>query len=225
MDGPSWAQLEFAAKTTPEKVRFKLMRGIGCYEEFSDLIETALDYSVGEMVKTKNISNPTSNIKGRMDEDQLTLVLSNPLKGMGFDITHSTNVGGNCDVLITGESEMLWLGEAKIYTSYSKLMGGFQQLCDRYSTGMPNQNRGAMLIYFFGGHVSSVMQKWRTHIEESCEKLVVHDVSHNALQFRTSEPHAATEILLDVLHVPVPLMHEPTDVKPPPKRKAAARGA
>lgn len=66
MDGPSWAQMEFAAKTTPEKIRLKLMRGVTQYEEFADLIETALNYSIGEMVKAKNVINPAAK-KQRSD--------------------------------------------------------------------------------------------------------------------------------------------------------------
>lgn len=221
MDGPSWAQMEFAAKTTPDKIRLKLMRGVTRYDEFSDLIETALNYSIGEMVKAKNIINPAAQNKDQMDEDQLTLTLSGPLKGMGFDISHSKNVGGNCDVSIEGDCEMLWLGEAKIYSDYGKLMGGFQQLCDRYAPGMPNQTRGALLIYFFDGKVSNVMQNWRKYVDEARDNLAANDVADNPLQFRTNEPHGATEIILNVLHMPVPLMHEPTDVAAPPKRNAA----
>ncbi|WP_099185739.1 hypothetical protein [Sphingobium fuliginis] len=191
------------------------------YDDFSDLIETALNYSIGEMVKAKNIINPAAKNKDQMDEDQLTLTLSSPLKGMGFDISHSKNVGGNCDISVEGDSEMLWLGEAKIYSDYGKLMGGFQQLCDRYAPGMPNQTRGALLIYFFDGQVANVMQNWRKYVDEAREKLAANDVADNPLQFRTSEPHGATELMLNVLHMPVPLMHEPTDVAAPPKRNAA----
>lgn len=221
MDGPSWAQMEFAAKTTPEKIRLKLMRGVTRYDEFSDLIETALNYSIGEMVKDKNIINPAGKLKNRMDEDQCTLMLSKPLKGMGFDISHSKNVGGNCDISVEGASEMLWLGEAKIYSDYGKLMGGFQQLCDRYAPGMPNQTRGALVIYFFDGQVGNVMKNWRDYVDEAREELAANDVVDNPLQFQTSEPHGATGLSLNVLHMPVPLMHEPTDVAAPPKRNAA----
>lgn len=221
MDGPTWAQMEFAAKTTPEKIRLKLMRGVMHYDEFSDLIESALNYSVGEMVKAKNIINPAGKLKNRMDEDQCTLMLSNPLKGMGFDISHSKNVGGNCDISIEGNSEMLWLGEAKIYSGYGKLMGGYQQLCDRYATGMPSQTRGALVVYFFDGKVGEVMKKWREYLNQAREKLAANDVAENPLQFQTDEPHGATEIMLKVLHMPVPLIHEPTDIDPPPKRAVA----
>lgn len=210
--------MEFAATTTPDKIRLKLMRGITCYDEFADVIETALNYSVGEMVKDKNIINPAGKHKSRMDEDQMTLVLSKPLKGMGFDISHSKNVGGNCDISIEGAFEMLWLGEAKIYSSYSKIIGGFQQLCDRYSTGMPNQNRGALLIYFFEGKVKSIMEEWRKFISDARKDLSASDINGNPIQFRTNEPHGATEISLNIIHIPVPLMHEPTDALPPPRR-------
>lgn len=221
MEGPSWAQMEFAAKTTPEKIRLKLMRGVTRYDEFAELIEAAMNYSIGEMVKDKNIINPAGKLKSRMDEDQCTLIISKPLKGMGFDISHSKNVGGNCDISVEGNSEMLWLGEAKIYSDYGKLMGGFQQLCDRYASGMPNQTRGALVIYFFDGQVGNVMKNWREYVEGAREKLAANDVTENPLQFQTSEPHRATGITLNVLHMPVPMMHEPTDVVAPPKRNAA----
>lgn len=221
IDGPNWPQLEFAAKTTPEKIRLAMIRGIKSYDEFSDLVEMALNYSIGELVKSKNIINPAGTTKSRMDEDQITLMISNPLKAMCFDISHSKNVGGNCDVLIEGYLEMMWIGEAKIYTDYTKLMGGFQQLCDRYSTGMPNQNRGGMLIYFFGGQISDVMQNWRSYLVDAREKLVADDLAAPFQHLRTREPHGATSIDLNILHFAVPLMHEPTDVDAKPKRKVA----
>lgn len=221
MEGPSWAQMEFAAKTTPEKIRLKLMRGVTRYDEFSELIEAALNYSIGEMVKDKNIINPAGKLKSRMGEDQCTLMLSRPLKGMGFDISHSKNVGGNCDISVEGDDEMLWLGEAKIYSDYGKLLGGFEQLCDRYAPGMPNQTRGALIIYFFEGQVGNVMKSWREHVDDVRKELAANDVAGNPLQFQTSEPHGATGIMLNVLHMPVPLMHEPTDVAARPKRNAA----
>lgn len=221
MDGPSWAQLEHAARTTPEKIRLKLMRGVTSYDEFADLVETALNYSIGEMIKEKNIINPAGKLKNRLDEDQCTLMLTKPLKGMTFDVSHSKNVGGNCDISVEGDSEMLWLGEAKIYSDYGKLMGGFQQLCDRYSSGMPNQTRGALIIYFFDGQIGNVMENWRKYVGEARDQLIANDVVENPLQFQTSEPHGATGIPLNVRHMPVPLMHEPTDVAAPPKRNAA----
>ncbi len=110
MDGPNWPQLEYAAKSTADKVRFRLLRGVESYAEFVELIEDALNSSIGDLVKEKNIINPAGEIKTRMDEDQITLMLCKPLKGMGFDISHSKNVGGNCDILIEGGSDMLWIG-------------------------------------------------------------------------------------------------------------------
>lgn len=198
------------------------MRGVSRYDEFSELIETALVYSIGEMVKEKNIINPAGQLKSRMDEDQLTLMLSKPLKGMGFDIAHSKNVGGNCDISIEGDSEMLWLGEAKIYSDYGKLMGGHQQLVDRYAPGMAAQLNSGMIIYMFGEKAASMMGEWRKYLKDTREGLKSEDVEGQALHFRTIEPHRGTEQSLSVRHFVVPLHHEPTDPKPPPPRLKAA---
>lgn len=182
------------------------------YPKFVELVERALVYSLGRMVASKNI------ISKNQTEDQLTLILSGPLLGMGFDISHSTNQGGHCDIVIEGDDEMLWLGEAKIYTDYGKLMGGHQQLVDRYASGLPDQLNGGIIIYMFGEKVATMMRQWRKYLEDVRTDLKSEDIASQPLQFRTIEPHRATEQFLSVRHLVVPLHHDPTDSKAPPQR-------
>lgn len=113
---------------------------------------------------------------------------------------------------------MLWLGEAKIFTDYKKLMGGFQQLSDRYATGMPNQTHGGIIIYLFSDNIASRMQTWREYLEDARNGILIESVEKNPLQFISTEPHRATQQDLVIRHVPVPLYHKPTDSVAPPKR-------
>ncbi|MDW9593793.1 hypothetical protein GOA63_16430 [Sinorhizobium meliloti] len=224
IDGPSWAELENAANSTPKKIIRELQLlsfETTPYEQFVTLVEKAINFSVTKMVSSKNIVAGKGGHR-RMDEDQLTLLLSAPLLGMGFDISHSTNVGGNCDIHIQGPDDYLWLGEAKIFSDYGKLMGGFQQLCDRYSTGLECQSRGAMIIYMFGAKVQSMMKSWCDYLKDARHDLKTEPVDGQPLQFRTTELHRATEQPIVVCHMPVPLLHEPTDSAPPPPRTRRA---
>lgn len=224
IEGPSWAQLEVAADNTQKKIIRDLQLipfKSTPYGDFVTLVEDAINFSIKRLAAAKNIVAGKGG-KGRMDEDQLTFALSGPLLGMAFDISHSTNVGGNCDIVIEGPDEMLWLGEAKIYSDYGKLMGGFQQLCDRYSTGLEAQSHGGMIIYMFGEKVASVMKTWCEYLTDARKELKAEAVEGHALQFRTTEPHRATEQPIVVRHMPVPLFHEPTDRDAPPPRKQAA---
>jgi hypothetical protein len=217
--GPTWAELEAAANTTPKRIRFELqqMPYTGAtYDKFVQLVERGLDYSSRKMVAAKNILNDD------MSEDQLTYALSAPLLGMGFDISHSTNQGGHCDIVIEGDYEALWLGEAKKYTGYGKLMGGYQQLVDRYASGLSAQLNGGMIIYMFAAQAASMMSEWRQYLEDARTGLRSENIEGQSLQFRTVEAHKATEQDLTVRHFIIPLFHEPTDRKPPPPRKKAA---
>jgi len=223
MIGPTWGELEAAANTVPKKIRFELqhMSAAGAdYQRFVDLVERALSYSLGKMVAAKNIATEEQS------EDQLTYMLTAPLLGMAFDVSHATNQGGHCDIRIVGDDEMLWLGESKKYTAdYGKLMGGYQQLVDRYAPGLSKQLAGGMVIFFWARKVRSVMNEWRSYLMECRDSLKSQDVEGNHLDFRTSEPHGSTELELTVRHFAIPLLHEPTDDKPPPPRRKQGTGA
>lgn len=210
---PSWADLRIAADTAPKKIvrRLQMLSVYGAeYDKFCDAIEDALDFAVKKAVEHKNIINPNSSISGRMDENQITAYLSMALLGMCFDIAHSKNVGGNCDITITGSHEMLWLGEAKIFTSYPKALGGYQQLCDRYATGLGSQNRGGFLIYHFRKNSGGVLENWKEHLNDARPGIAVESTEHAHI-FKSTESHAGTGLDYHVRHMIVPLFHSPTD--------------
>lgn len=222
MESPTWQELAVAADTTPKQIvrRLQILSIYTAkYDEFCDAIEDAFDFAMKKAVEHKNIINPNGTNKGRMDEDQITAFLAMVLVGMCFDVTHSRNVGGNCDITVAGPHEMLWLGEAKIHSSYGKTLGGYQQLCDRYSTGLLNQHRGGLLIYSFVENAKNMMEEWRKYLADSRSLASTETCQKFPSHFLSTEPHAGTSLDIEVRHIAVPLYHEPTDTEPKPKRQ------
>ena len=215
---PSWADLLARASTTPAKICLELSvlhLQNDPYRAFVGLVARGLDFSIQCMARDKNV------LQG-LSEDQLTVVLLGPLKGMTFDASHDTNTGGHCDVVIDGPDEMLWLGEAKKYTSYTKLLGGFRQLMDRYATGTPQQSDGGMIIYSFEASTNEIMAQWRSYLEEA-ETIQITDVPTRPLEFISTRAHVGTGQPITVRHTPVVLFHRPTDTEKPPKRTRRAK--
>jgi len=181
------------------------------YAEFVALISKAISYSVSSIVSQKNVLQ-------NLNEDQLTAFVISPLKAMMFDIAHERNIGGKCDISIVGYSEYLWLAEAKIFSSYGKLLGGYRQLLRRYATGLPNQDRGAMLIYMYrSGKAKDRMAKWAKYLLQSEQDVTVAWES-SRIEFTSSQDHSGSGLPFIANHIPVILYHVPTDTIKPPKR-------
>lgn len=183
------------------------------YSDFVSLIDRALDYSVGLMAAAKNITPG-------MDEDQLTHDLILPLVSMAFDATHSENVGGNCDIVVKGHSGYMWLGEAKIFSSYGKLLGGYRQLTARYGTGLANQDHGAVIVYMVThGNAKGRMTEWEEYLKTSEPNVQTGRQDGKPLEFSSTQDHPGSGLPIYVRHIPVVLYHVPTDVQRPPPRK------
>lgn len=197
------------------KVAFELQMqkfNDGSYDDFVRLIDKAIDYSTKKMAEAKNI------VVG-MDEDQLTNLLLSPLIAMSFDASHSKNVGGNCDVVINGHNDYLWLGEAKIFSAYGKILGGYRQLTSRYSTGLPGQDRGSMIIYMTEhGDAKTRMREWASYLATSKIDVSLELDVTKPLEFGSKQPHVGSGLPVHVRHIPVVLYHAPTDTQKPPKR-------
>ncbi|MBD8737773.1 hypothetical protein [Sphingomonas sp. CFBP 13706] len=185
------------------------------YSEFVDLIHEAVYFSISRMSAAKNIT-------AGMDEDQLTNLLLTPLATMAFDASHSKNVGGNCDIVVNGHSEYIWLAEAKKFSSYSKLLGGYRQLVNRYSTGLQNQDHGSLLIYMVShGNAKKRMLEWEAYLTDVEAGISTKREVTRPLEFDSTQEHAGSGLPIYVRHTPVILYHVPTDTqKAPPRKKS-----
>lgn len=210
----TWARLRDRARTTPQKVNLDLAvahLAPDPYNVFVDLLDQALRWSAQNMARNKNIFD-------ELNEDQLTMLLLAPLQGMGFFAYHDANIGGHCDISVEFDDDMIWLGEAKKHSDYGTLYGGFQQLADRYSTGLRGQDCGGFVIYIRNRDAGAVMRNWMEYLGANFPG-IASAYDNDTLLGSSSHPHSGSGRLLHVGHYPVVLHHQPTDTEPPPARK------
>lgn len=204
----SWRDVVIANNTPDRKISLSLsLMQIEqpSYSDFVNLIHRAIRLAIAEMTHHKNHLHT-------LGEDALSIVLLQRLGGMGFLISHGANNGGNTDLLIQGPDGFRWIAEAKLYTSYAKLFGGARQLVDRYSSGLPNEDRGAIIAYVTKPNASAIMAKWRAYLIRFIANLTAPAPnSENLLEFETSLFHAGAGRVLTVTHFAAPLYHSPTD--------------
>lgn len=168
------------------------------------MVESAIDYIVNEFQKTRQHRFNDS-------EDQLTVNAILALRSMGFDAGHDTDYGGHCDIVIDGRDNFLWLGEAKIHSDYNWLLKGFQQLVTRYSTGVPGQNVGGMLIYCRNANVFQIIERWKVHLQASIQGIKIEPLPGNPLVFSSFHIHEVSGLLYRVRHTPIGLHFSPKD--------------
>lgn len=181
------------------------------YSTFVEIVNRALDYSSTMMSIDKNI------LSG-MNEDQLTTLLLAPLKTIAIDACHDSNVGGHCDISINGGRGMLWLGEAKIFSAYGTILGGYQQLVARYSTGLPNQNNGGLVIYMKGQNAKNMIGQWKEYLTQTEPTTEIKVDAERPLEFWSECEHSGSGLSIYVRHFPVVLYHNPVDQLAKPKR-------
>jgi hypothetical protein len=199
--GPSLKELRLMVRSAPQRISLELLV-CSSYARFVELIEQALDHIAITLAR-----NP--ELKQKHSEDQLTIDLVSGLNFMGFSARHETKVGGHCDVVIEGRDDYLWLGEAKIYTSYSWLFKGFRQLDTRYATAHPNQDAGGFLIYCFQERVDKIMGKWQEKAGRA--GLSFQSCPNNPLARISKHTHRRTGRQFRVRHMPFSLYWNPQD--------------
>lgn len=74
---------------------------------------------------------------------------------MGYKASHDTFHNGHVDIYVQYK-HFIWLGEAKIYGSPTKVFDGFLQLTTRYSSSSSDNYHGGMLIYIQDTKLSSI---------------------------------------------------------------------
>lgn len=168
------------------------------------IINHAVDFIVQEFTKTKQH-------RYDRDEDGLTVDIVSMLKSMSIDAKHDVDIGGHCDVTVEARDEYLWIAEAKIHSSYGKLIQGFNQLTTRYSTGLPGQDNGCVLLYCKGARADRIMAAWLDHLSLAKPEVTVSAHSGNPLVRYTEHIHEATGLPYHVRHVAVPLHWNPQD--------------
>jgi len=183
------------------------------YEAFVNRLHTDLATAILFLQESANVQ--------QKDEDLLTVQLVHMLRFSKYDASHDTNVRGHVDIVVK-KNDFRWLAEAKVFsTSYEWLFKGMTQLISRYSTGSHEQNKGALIVYFFVQSVKTRMESWREKLrdEYSNQTLFVKEIGLNSvtdlhsqkLTFQSDHTHPISELSFIVDHFPVMLYHQPLD--------------
>ncbi|SJM91465.1 conserved hypothetical protein [Crenothrix polyspora] len=177
------------------------------YEEFVSVLYKDIDAIVLNIEENPELRKNDS-------EDRLTIEIKSSLTHMGYSASHDTKIGGHADLIVKKKS-WLWIGEAKIHSSYDYLFQGFQQLTTRYSTGSYNNCEGGMLIYIRKRNIQQIMQKWEEHLKKKDEvtELKISKCPVNPFSFYSTHHHQRTNLPFKVRHIPFNLYFFPEDSK------------
>lgn len=166
-------------------------------------MEWALDHAISEIVKYRQF-------KQNLSEDQLTVELASALTLMGIPTSHDPAYGGHTDLAIEMRLGFLWMGEAKIWRGSSWAFKGLRQLVTRYSTGMPDQTHGGLILYYYNQNAAILMSSWRDRLI-ALAKLTAETEIINSISFRSAHNHPAVGQNYHVRHFGVPLFWKPDD--------------
>jgi len=170
-----------------------------------DAVEKAIGTACKQLVQSKSEKQDKS-------EDEISLDLCHMLHMAGFDAAHDLHVNGHCDIVIRGGDDFLWLAEAKKHDAYSWLEKGLQQLATRYSTGMPGQDHGAIIVYCYVKDANAMLAKWREKLCQAHPDFDVKDADGgDPLQFISIHDHSSSGLPFCVKHKAVPLHWHPED--------------
>lgn len=172
-------------------------------EELRSIVEDATDSVINEIVKHRQF-------KQDLSEDELTAELVGGLSLLGIPAVHGSEIGGRTDVSASMRFGFIWIAEAKLWKGGSWAYKGFRQLLTRYATGMPNQDHGALILYFDQPSVTALMEKWRETLER--RTTITSDTERlSTVSFRTRHAHPALGADFAVRHFAVPLFWKPDD--------------
>ncbi|MEY3879906.1 MAG: hypothetical protein RIQ94_701 [Pseudomonadota bacterium] len=207
LDGMSLSQLKELQGDVPGLGHFPERMLAKTLEEFISVLYRDMDSIVAEIEE-----NP--ELRKNHSEDSLTIEIKGNLKHMGYDASHEIKIGGHAD-LVVKKKEWLWIGEAKIHSSYDYLFKGFQQLTTRYTTGSYNNCEGGMLIYIRNQNIEQIMKKWENHLKGKDEVtgLATSKCTVNPLSFYSTHNHQRTNLPFKIRHIPFNLCFSPKDKK------------
>lgn len=176
----------------------------GSAEDLLVQVNRAIDHIAQDFARTPK------ERQGR-SEDALTMDIVTSLSSMGFRASHDTTIGGHCDIVIEARDNFLWLGEAKIQSSYDWLVQGFNQLDMRYATGSASQDHGGIIVYCYHGRTDSIMDEWAERLKEARSDVEVTPRAHLDSYFTSSHIHRRTGRPYQVRHVPIALQWNPPE--------------
>ncbi|WP_202758394.1 hypothetical protein [Delftia acidovorans] len=177
---------------------------VASYDEFVEVLYRDLDSCVRMIEEDPKVRQDDS-------EDRLSTEIISMLRSMNYQAAHDELIGGHSDIVVRGERGYLWVGEAKIHTSYEKVMDGFDQLNSRYLRGTPNADQGALVIYIKNKNTANVIKNW----DERMTRLGLTEYSKEScptrleLGFYNRHIHGISGRKVRIRHIGINLCWEP----------------
>ncbi|MGO2959570.1 MAG: hypothetical protein ACTIDN_11135 [Acetobacter sp.] len=201
---PNLEDMLTKAKLSPAARMLLDINSIDSYDDFIRVIYKALAVCIREIsMQRKYWQNAT--------EDQITTMIVGYFRVQGLSTAiHDQDIGGHVDISIELDDGYLWLAEAKKWSGCSWLMSGYKQLLSRYSTGLPNQDHGALLVYFFEEDPLRLMKKWFFQIETRFQ-ITTKLENVDFLQFVSTQKHKNTGSDYHIRHIGLPLFWKPEE--------------
>ncbi|ANJ93398.1 hypothetical protein [Serratia plymuthica] len=204
-DSVSISQLKFLAKG--DKTTSLFLEQLLCtsYDEFLNTLYKNLEECIEWMEE-----DPKVRLKD--GEDRLTTDIIGFFRARGYQAGHDELIGGHTDLVIRKEGYM-WLGEAKIHSSYDYLKQGFEQLCSRYSSGTNNNKNGGLLIYIRNNDAASVITEWTQRLNDAALENYSYSPcgKRQGLSFYSTHKHARSGLPYRVRHLGIVLGFDPQD--------------
>ena len=144
-------------------------------------------------------------------EDALSLEIVGMLSVSQVEASHDNRIGGHCDITVKARDGFLWIGEAKIHSSYDWLLTGFEQLSTRYGLAQYGRDNGEIIIYHRAANSKGVLEKWRDKLiaERGQVSVVKDEIDQGRLNFETKHNCVASGYDYFTRHVIVPMHHAP----------------
>jgi hypothetical protein len=197
-------QLRELQEHMPELAGFPSRVLANTYDEFVEIFYADIDRIISQIQENPELRHNDS-------EDRLTIEIKGLLCCLGYNASHDSKIGGHAD-LVVRKNNFIWIGEAKIHSSYDYLWQGFQQLSTRYSIGDSNQRDGGILIYIRSKNTESILQKWRAHLlSKNLAGYACSPCQMRPISFFSVHTHERSGREFKVRHMPVILHFDPKD--------------
>lgn len=177
---------------------------VNTYDEFIKCLYEDIDQIIDFIQESRELRQDDS-------EDRLTIEIVGNLRRLSYTAFHDPKMGGHIDLFVQ-KKNFKWMGEAKIYHGPMSLLGGFNQLCTRYTIGDVNQNNGGLLVYLKDGDAKSLMEKWKGHLtDQNFVEFKFFQCQSRPLAFYSEHKHPVSGNSFTVRHMPLILFFEPQD--------------
>ncbi|CAD5506727.1 hypothetical protein CDN93_00520 [Escherichia coli] len=201
------AQLDTLSQFDPELSGFLKRKFAASHDDFVKQLYVDLDDAMYVLETQKHMYQTQ-----QWGEDELTSVIIAFLKGRNYDAEHDTQHGGHIDILVKHQlGRFAWIGEAKLWKGPAYILGGWNQLNERYGTGTARDNHGGIIIYCKIKKSGERLDDWRKHLQQEVADAKITTDEDNPLRFMSTTLHPATNQPYYVRHMVVSLFHATGD--------------